>query len=664
MPESARVLSNTVPGESSIMCTRELRMITSIVVLALITSFCNGTTLIAQDDSSSEELSRRAVARLRISMSRYDKNGDGLIDEDELESVGTSAADALKESDTDGDGNLSRDELAARYAERFPKDGRFADQQRNERDEDSDREVGQREVDRDPGKQETDPQDDERWPELPEDVRRRLITVLSDYDTNGDEVLDADELKDANNGEQALEESDLDKDGSLSANELIVRYSTQFDEGDESGEDEPEMSDRGQKTEGGRETDGDQESHEEEVSGRVRDILEGVLGTYDANGNGELDADELAESETGARALGESDSNGDGKLSRDELIARYRERVEQEQSDNTDEGDTVDGGRGDREHADQDEEIAPDVREILVGVLDAYDANGNGELDADELSESETGASAIEESDTNGDGKLDHQELIVRYRKRVAAQRDQSDESEGEADEGDEQRREAREILMERMRAGQELLQEDMRRRNERRREDRSREEMLREEMLRQMKEMQGRGGDRRAPEAFAEDRPMSAGLNVTVVLLPEDINAEEIVDRFQGVSTENANRMVKRLASAGSNVDRYSLNGLNGREARVSNQASGTIVGNDGSTSEYQTGTVIELVPEFRRDQTLVEMHFEKSVIDRKVTDAGGPEFLEFSYQGAFTCNNDRPMVVSSSSNGRNWLIMVNAER
>jgi Ca2+-binding EF-hand superfamily protein len=66
------------------------------------------------------------------------------------------------------------------------------------------------------------------------------------------------------------------------------------------------------------------------------------------------------------------------------------------------------------------DEVSESVRAQVDRVLNQYDPNKDGVLDANEIKNTPWGAPPPQESDTNGDGRLTRSELIERYRKREA----------------------------------------------------------------------------------------------------------------------------------------------------------------------------------------------------------------------------------------------------
>ena len=106
------------------------------------------------------------------------------------------------------------------------------------------------------------------------------------------------------------------------------------------------------------------------------------MKALDANGDGIIDADEIANASTALKAL---DTNGDGKLTLDELL-----------------GPPPPGLNGGTNH--------PPVPPIIA----ALDANHDGVIDADELANA---PAALKTLDKNGDGKLTPDEFMPPWRR-------------------------------------------------------------------------------------------------------------------------------------------------------------------------------------------------------------------------------------------------------
>ncbi len=124
------------------------------------------------------------------------------------------------------------------------------------------------------------------------------------------------------------------------------------------------------------------------------------IGALDANHDGVIDADELANASTALKKL---DKNGDGQLTMDELMAPPPH------SGGTNGVPQREGKRGPRPDG-PPPGAGPDGnhRPPLPPVIAALDANGDGVIDATELA----GApAALKKLDKNGDGQLTIDEI-------------------------------------------------------------------------------------------------------------------------------------------------------------------------------------------------------------------------------------------------------------
>lgn len=130
-----------------------------------------------------------------------------------------------------------------------------------------------------------------------------------------------------------------------------------------------------------RRPDGDRERGREGGMARMNPLF----AALDANGDGVIDAAELANAPAALRKL---DRNGDGKLTEDEVRPAFPGRG----------GPGGPGGRG-----------GPNVDEMVARMLQ-LDKNGDGRLSRDELPERMAGM--MERGDKNGDGYLSREELV------------------------------------------------------------------------------------------------------------------------------------------------------------------------------------------------------------------------------------------------------------
>lgn len=196
--------------------------------------------------------------RRRGLIERLDRNGDGVIDKQELEGAGPIGR-RLGRADTNGDGVIDKEELDGLLGGGRQGGGNGGD-------------GGQRPRRRDGGGA--------------QDLIERL-------DRNGNGVIDLDELDEGML--ERLKPLDVNEDGVIDESELDRRRRGGRRPGPEGGEGEGE---RPRRDRGG-------------------DRAKGLIERLDRNGNGAIDKDELPEG-WGER-LGPADTNGDGMISLEEL---------------------------------------------------------------------------------------------------------------------------------------------------------------------------------------------------------------------------------------------------------------------------------------------------------------------------------------------------------
>ena len=132
--------------------------------------------------------------------------------------------------------------------------------------------------------------------------RRPMPPILKALDANGDGVIDAAEIA---NASKALLTLDKNGDGKLTADELRPQRPGG-----------PGAGDKGTDSNRPPRPDGDKQGGQGPGgSGGHRPMMP-LMKALDANGDGTLDADEIANA---SKALLTLDKNGDGKLTRDEL---------------------------------------------------------------------------------------------------------------------------------------------------------------------------------------------------------------------------------------------------------------------------------------------------------------------------------------------------------
>jgi Ca2+-binding EF-hand superfamily protein len=145
-----------------------------------------------------------------------------------------------------------------------------------------------------------------------------------------------------------------------------------------------------------------------------------LIGTADTNGDGALSLDEVEgalgqDTTSGADALSQSfatiDTNGDGQLSASELSTSL-------DAQNAASGvQSAPSEQAQRAHAHHAHHAQTSSTDAASQMLDALDANGDGQLSASEIqsasgsSSSDSLTSALGTLDTNGDGQLSASEL-------------------------------------------------------------------------------------------------------------------------------------------------------------------------------------------------------------------------------------------------------------
>ncbi len=271
--------------------------------------------------------------RRRGLIERLDRNGDGVIDKQELEGAGPIGR-RLGRADTNGDGVIDKEELDGLLGGGRQGDGNGG-------------EGGQRPRRRDGGGA--------------QDLIERL-------DRNGNGVIDLDELDEGML--ERLKPLDVNEDGVIDESELDRRRRGGRRPGPEGGE-------------------GDGERPRRDRGG---DRAKGLIERLDRNGNGAIDKDELPEG-WGER-LGPADTNGDGMISLEELegLMGGGNRPGGGQGGEGDgERPRRREGRGAQElieRLDRNGNGVIDLDELDEGMLERLkplDANGDGVIDESEL---------------------------------------------------------------------------------------------------------------------------------------------------------------------------------------------------------------------------------------------------------------------------------------
>ena len=148
-------------------------------------------------------------------------------------------------------------------------------------------------------------------------------------------------------------------------------------------------------------------SLEERYGRRVIEYVDGILRRYDANRNGQLDADEWKAIPWRSDPK-ESDLNKDGVLTKAEFCERISKRWGQSSPQRNDSRDSRSGGSSSSKKSDEDSEK---IRNYARSLLKQYDENKNGVLEKDEWGKMK---SSYHSSDVNEDGAITLDELTAK----------------------------------------------------------------------------------------------------------------------------------------------------------------------------------------------------------------------------------------------------------
>jgi Ca2+-binding EF-hand superfamily protein len=172
-----------------------------------------------------------------------------------------------------------------------------------------------------------------------ESVQAQVERVLSQFDRNNDQVLDAGEIAGAPWGTPSPQESDANGDGRLTRDELIERYrrreadSERLNRGGRS-RDESRSGDRRSRSETPNSNRSEpavastpqsapaetSSSRPASVDKRIADYVENLLQQYDSDRDGTISTPEMEKMRSSPKG---ADSDSNGSLSRDELVAYY-----------------------------------------------------------------------------------------------------------------------------------------------------------------------------------------------------------------------------------------------------------------------------------------------------------------------------------------------------
>jgi Ca2+-binding EF-hand superfamily protein len=300
----------------------------------------------SQQPSSSElegKYGNEILEQVDAAMQRYDKNGDGKIDQGEM-GEGRWGQPEPKESDLDKDGNLSRAEMAERYyrrtrgsssesssssrrssgdrsesgdrvesSERGESRSRFSRdsssrESRSDRNPDSER--------RDSGSEESR-RDSESSAEEPRSgggggdrYRKYAEGLIQQYDTDKDGSLNKEELK---NMKQRPENADLDNNGLISAGELTEALANGSMASGGGG-----ASSSGNSSSSSSRSSRDKASSEKETKEAGE-----ANGSSGSGGSGSSTRSGSSRSSGGKFSFNASDKNGDGKVQMHEFTDEW-----------------------------------------------------------------------------------------------------------------------------------------------------------------------------------------------------------------------------------------------------------------------------------------------------------------------------------------------------
>jgi hypothetical protein len=141
--------------------------------------------------------------------------------------------------------------------------------------------------------------------------------------------------------------------------------------------------------------------------GGHRPPMPAIIKALDANHDGVIDADEIANASAVLKTL---DKNGDGKLTTDEYLGkRPGPRRGGDDSDTNAPAADAPSSSNDRPHAGPGGPGGGHRHPPVPAIVKALDANHDGVIDADEIANAST---VLKTLDKNGDGKLTHEEFM------------------------------------------------------------------------------------------------------------------------------------------------------------------------------------------------------------------------------------------------------------
>jgi EF hand len=262
-------------------------------------------------------------------------------------------------------------------------------------------------------------------------VREQVENALRRYDKNGDGILDAEEIKAGRWGSPTSEESDTNRDGSLSRDELANRY-FQREQAAIVATSPVAPANTGRGNGGAREPGSQTPATQNQPAssgpptataaapvsnaGRsgtgtsYRDYASGLVEKYDANKDGQLDKDEMKKMR---RAPPNADRNNDGLVTLGELSEAFEEQDKNPKStspaapaaeDKAGAGMATGSARIERSRSgSSNRERSPSTENFSVG---AFDKNNDGQVQMWEFAEdwTEENLEKFRKLDKNNDG--------------------------------------------------------------------------------------------------------------------------------------------------------------------------------------------------------------------------------------------------------------------
>ncbi len=164
-------------------------------------------------------------------------------------------------------------------------------------------------------------------------AKKMLEWVMTNYDKNKDGKIDKNEIKAARWSDPPAEDSDTNKDGSLSRTELLIRYQNREDakEKRKKSTDKRRSRSRSTRTSESRKSSSSSKTKNGKGDRDVRQGYEnyanGLFKRYDKDKDGFLDAKEIEDMRRKPDMA--ADANKDTKISKDELVESYLEKAGQ-----------------------------------------------------------------------------------------------------------------------------------------------------------------------------------------------------------------------------------------------------------------------------------------------------------------------------------------------